>query len=86
MVPILRRHVRVPAVGIGFVALAVAGILLTDPVTPEKARLAAPTAQLAPTQVTADTGTRADGWERSVRRHAGRAQSRPGAGWRLLAV
>ena len=81
MVPIIRRHVRVPAVGAGFVALAVAGILLTDPVSPEKARLAAPTAQAPSDRLTADAGLGTGVPE-------GARASRHGAagGWKLLAV
>ncbi len=44
MLPHVSNSLRVQALAIGFLALVIAGALLTDPVTPERARLAASTA------------------------------------------
>jgi hypothetical protein len=57
----LSRPVRVRALGAGFLALVVAGALLTDPVSPERARLTATSnlGQHSFKQVTTTTGFRA---------------------------
>ena len=57
--PFLRRHVRIPALLIGFVALAVVGVMLTDPLRPERAELAASPARHTFRQVTTDAAFRA---------------------------
>jgi hypothetical protein len=57
--PFLRRHVRIPALLIGFVALAVVGVMLTDPLQPERAELAASPARHTFRQVTTDAAFRA---------------------------
>ncbi len=57
--PFLRRHVRIPALLIGFVALAVVGVMLTDPLQPERAELAASPARHTFRPVTTDAAFRA---------------------------
>ncbi len=52
MVPIFRRFIRVPALLAGFLLLAVAGMVLTDPVVPERAELAASPARNTLTRIT----------------------------------
>ena len=42
MLPHLSTSLRLQALAVGFLALVLAGVLLTDPLTPERARLAAP--------------------------------------------
>ena len=56
VLPHLSTPFRVQALGVGFLALVVAGALLTDPVVPDRARLAAATTagQHRFTQITSD--------------------------------